>query len=147
MGVRGAVAALGVLLGLAGCGGGLEEGVVTIGAAGGPVEVDVEVADEQDERRRGLMGRESLPEQAGMLFLFDDDREGGFWMKDTVIPLSIAFMNADGRILAVLDMEPCRAEPCTRYDPGIAYRSALEVNRGAFRRWGVEVGDVVRRER
>ncbi|MBD0290293.1 MAG: DUF192 domain-containing protein [Thermoleophilia bacterium] len=87
------------------------------------------------------MGRVALPANAGMLFVWDSDTSGGFWMKDTLIPLSIAFYDARGRILRVLDMVPCRADPCPVYDPGVAYRGALEVNRGAFRRWGVRAGD------
>jgi uncharacterized membrane protein (UPF0127 family) len=62
-------------------------------------------------------------------------------MKNTLIPLSIAFWDARGRIVRILDMTPCRADPCRLYDPRVAYAGALEVNRGAFRRWGVERGD------
>ena len=62
-------------------------------------------------------------------------------MKDTLIPLSIAFADADGMIVSILDMEPCETDPCEIYDPGVTYRSALEVNQGAFSRWGVEEGD------
>jgi uncharacterized membrane protein (UPF0127 family) len=116
--------------------------VVLIETAGGDeVVVAVEVADSAEERQVGLMGRESLPDDAGMIFLFDEDTSGGFWMKDTLIPLSIAFADADGTIVSVLDMEPCEADPCEIYDPGVTYRSALEVNQGAFSRWGVEEGD------
>jgi uncharacterized membrane protein (UPF0127 family) len=110
-------------------------------AAGDDVVVAVEVADTQEERQTGLMNRESLPEDAGMIFVFGEDSAGGFWMKDTLIPLSIAFADADGTIVSILDMEPCAAEPCEIYDPGVSYRTALEVNQGAFSRWGVEVGD------
>ena len=53
-------------------------------------------------------------------------------MKDTLIPLSIAFAGEDGTILAILDMDPCEADPCEIYDPDVSYRSALEVNQGAF---------------
>lgn len=116
--------------------------VVLIETAGGDeVVVAVEVADSAEERQVGLMGRESLPDDAGMIFLFDEDTSGGFWMKDTLIPLSIAFADADGTIVSVLDMEPCEADPCEIYDPGVPYRSALEVNQGAFSRWGVAEGD------
>jgi len=110
-------------------------------AAGDDVVVPVEVADTQEERQTGLMNRESLPEDAGMIFVFDEDSTGGFWMKDTLIPLSIAFADADGTIVSILDMEPCAAEPCEIYDPGASYPTALEVNQGAFSGWGVEVGD------
>ena len=64
-------------------------------------------------------------------------------MKDTLIPLSIAFADADGTILSILDMDPCESDPCEIYDPGVPYRSALEVNQGAFDDWGVRVGDTL----
>ena len=108
---------------------------------GEEVPVTVEIADTQEEREVGLMHRESLPEDAGMIFLFEEEITGGFWMKNTLIPLSIAFADSDGTILRILDMEPCEADPCEIYDPGVAYRNALEVNQGAFARWGVEEGD------
>ena len=110
-------------------------------AEGEEIEVPVEVADSPVEREVGLMERESLPDDAGMIFLFEEDTSGGFWMKNTLIPLSIAFADADGAIVSILDMEPCEAEPCEIYDPGVPYRSALEVNQGAFDDWGVRVGD------
>jgi uncharacterized protein len=112
-------------------------------AAGDQVVVPVEVADSPEEREVGLMNRTSLPEDSGMIFLFGEDSSGGFWMKDTLIPLSIAFAAADGTIVSILDMEPCEADPCEIYDPGVPYRSALEVNKGAFSRWGVAEGDVL----
>jgi uncharacterized membrane protein (UPF0127 family) len=110
-------------------------------AGGGEVLVPVEVADSQDEREVGLMNRESLPEGSGMIFLFDEDVSGGFWMKDTLIPLSIAFADGSGTIVRIFDMEPCEADPSDIYEPGVFYRSALEVNQGAFERWGVSEGD------
>ena len=137
-----------LLLLIAACGGGpsLERVTAVIDTAGGEVELEVEIADTTAERRHGLKGRQSLPERAGMLFRYADDARGSFWMKDTLIPLSIAFLDAGGRLLVILDMEPCRADPCQVYDPGISYRTALEVNRGTFDRLGIAVGDVVRVE-
>ena len=76
-------------------------------------------------------------------FLFEEALTGGFWMKNTLIPLSIAFADGDGTILRILDMEPCEADPCEIYDPGVTYSSALEVNQGAFASWGVEEGDLL----
>jgi len=105
------------------------------------VAVAVEIAETDEQRQFGLMFRKFLPPKAGMVFLFPQETTGGFWMKNTLIPLSIAFYDTDGRILRILDMEPCTADPCPVYDPGVAYRGALEVNRGAFERWGVEEGD------
>jgi uncharacterized protein len=105
--------------------------------------VDVEVAETDEQRQYGLMNRESLPEDQGMMFMFLRETKGPFWMKNTLIPLSIAFFAMDGEILKILDMEPCEADPCPLYDPGVAYWGALEVNQGAFERWGVEEGDLI----
>jgi hypothetical protein len=126
-----------------------ELGAATVRIATSAEEVRfvVELAETAEEREQGLMHRESLPERSGMLFLYERPTSTGFWMKDTLIPLSIAFLDADGRILRILDMEPCRAEPCPVYVPGVDYLAALEVNRGAFERAGVEVGDRVTVER
>jgi uncharacterized membrane protein (UPF0127 family) len=106
--------------------------------------IAVEVADTPAEREQGLMGRRSLPADEGMVFTWPQDHRGAFWMKDTLIPLSIAFYAADGRIVRILDMTPCPTEPCDLYDPGVAYRGALEANEGAFRRWGISEGDRLR---
>ncbi|MGH3007040.1 MAG: DUF192 domain-containing protein [Gaiellaceae bacterium] len=147
--MRFVLAALLSALAAAACGGGGDESGprVVIETEEGEVAVDVEVADSAGERAVGLMNRESLPEDAGMIFVFPEEHAGGFWMKDTLVPLSIAFADADGRILRILDMEPCEADPCEIYDPGVSYRSALEVNRGAFSEWGVEEGDRLTLER
>ena len=126
------------------CGGdGNDDGPPTavITTNGGEVEITVEVADTDAERARGLMGRTSLPRNAGMIFAYTEPTQGAFWMKNTLIPLSIAFYDQDGTILRILDMEPCRADPCRVYDPGVSYLGALEVNRGAFDELGVREGD------
>jgi uncharacterized membrane protein (UPF0127 family) len=135
------------VLALAACGGGGEGEsdaagpTVVIETDDGEKEIAVEIADTDDERAVGLMGRTSLPADAGMLFVYPGPTEGAYWMKDTLIPLSIAFYDVDGTILRILDMEPCRREPCPVYDPGVRYAGALEVNQGAFERWGVREGD------
>jgi uncharacterized membrane protein (UPF0127 family) len=111
----------------------------------GVVEVDVEIADEQGERSVGLMHREQLDADAGMVFLWSDPLHTTFWMKDTLIPLSIAFWDERGRIVSILDMEPCTdSERCPSYDPETEFLGALEVNRGFFDEHGVDVGDEVR---
>lgn len=124
---------------------GLATGIVEIETASGVVTVTVEVADTPEERRIGLMFRDELAADAGMLFVYDAPATGGLWMKDTIIPLSAAFLDESGRIVALVDMEPCTADPCPRYAPNAAYRGALEVNLGAFEDWGVAVGDRVTR--
>jgi len=89
------------------------------------------------------MHRESLAERAGMVFLFETESTGGFYMKDTLIPLSIAFLDSEGAILRILDMDPCKEEPFKVYYPNVTYTSALEVNQGAFVKWGVSEGDLI----
>jgi len=93
------------------------------------------------------MGRERLDEGAGMAFLWPDDTDSAFHMRDTIVPLTVAFFAADGRILTTIDMVPCTADPCATYDPGLRYRGALEVRSGALERAGVRVGDRLRIER
>jgi uncharacterized protein len=124
-----------------------ERGTVVLESERGDVELEVEIAETPVQQQLGLMHRESLASEAGMVFLFAKETRGGFWMKNTLIPLSIAFFDRDGRILRILDMEPCEADPCPLYDPRVPYRGALEVNRGAFGEWGVSEGDRVRVER
>ena len=106
--------------------------------------VRVEIAETEAQRQRGLMGRTSIEEDAGMLFVWPEDTSSGFWMKDTPLRLSIAFISVEGRILRMFDMEPCTADPCPVYDPGMSYRMALEVRQGALDRQGVRVGDRAR---
>lgn len=103
----------------------------------------VYVAATSAERGRGLMDRDELPEEAGMVFLFPRDSSGAFYMYRTRIPLSIAFFDAAGTVVSVLDMEPCTsqdASACERYNPEATYRGALEVNQGAFDELGVDPG-------
>jgi uncharacterized protein len=118
-------------------------GRVLIDTEGNSVLLDVDVAETEEQRAFGLMMRESLPEDEGMLFVFFEDSTSAFTMRNTLIPLSVAFFDFDGEILKILDMEPCEEEPCPSYDPGVTYRGALEVNQGAFESWDVGVGDKV----
>lgn len=116
----------------------------------GPHVVAAEIAAAPDDRATGLMHREHLEEDAAMLFLFPSATAGGFWMKDTRIPLSIAFMQQLGsrtfRVIAVLDMEPCSRTPCPSYAPGDPYHAALEVNKGWFDERRIRDGAVARVE-
>jgi uncharacterized protein len=116
-------------------------GTAVISTGHGTVHLRVEIAETQRAWSAGLMNRHMLGRRAGMAFVFPTETRGAFWMKDTLIPLSIAFYGAGGRILRMLDMKPCGTGHCPLYDPHVAYRGALEVNRGAYRRWRVRVGD------
>lgn len=116
-------------------------GTATISTGERKVVLRVEVARTDAQRQLGLMHRRSLARDAGMVFQFGRATSGPFWMKNTLIPLDIAFYGARGRILRIMQMKPCRADPCPLYDPRVSYRAALEVNAGSFRRWGVRRGD------
>lgn len=101
------------------------------------------VADSSEERARGLMGVDHLAADGGMVFVFDGEEAGSFWMKDTLIPLSIGFWGADGRLVDILEMEPCTADPCPRYAPRAPYTHALEMNAHWYQDRGIEIGDRV----
>lgn len=112
--------------------------------------LEIEIADTPERLSRGLMFRDHLPEQSGMLFIFNQLTSSGFWMFNTKIPLSIAFTDARGVILKILDMAPCQSkkpEECPTYSPQVPYRMALEVNQGWFKKNGVNEGDYISYQR
>jgi uncharacterized membrane protein (UPF0127 family) len=107
----------------------------------GEATLRVAVADTDDERARGLMGVADVPADEGMAFLFDRPTSASFWMKDTLIPLSVAFVDADGTIVTIRHMQPCTADPCVTYASTDPYVLAIEANEGWFGDHGVRVGD------
>ena len=114
---------------------------VTIDASGGKrVEVRVEIADSLSEQARGLMYRKSLGEDSGMLFVYRREQPLSFWMKNTRISLSIAYIDSKGRITDILDMKPLDDKP-PHYTSSEPVQYALEVNQGFFDEHGVKVGD------
>lgn len=129
----------------------------TIGAAGpiegvvafsdGVGELAVEVADSSEEQYVGLMGRADLADNRGMAFVFEGPVEHTFWMRNTLIPLSIAFVDEQDRVISIREMVPCSDDACVRYGATAPYVLALEANRGWFRENGIVVGDTARFER
>lgn len=101
----------------------------------------VAVAETAQEQQKGLMGVETLAADEGMAFVFDEPSNSTFWMKDTLIPLSIAFVDDSGRVIGVRDMQPCEADPCRTYGIDEPYVLAIEANLGWFDRAGIEDGD------
>ena len=97
----------------------------------------VEVAATPQQRERGLMGRTRLPAHGGMLFVFERPDRHCFWMRNTPLPLSIAFIGADGRIVNLADMQPHTE---TLHCPSADVRYALEVAQGGFRQRGIAAG-------
>ncbi len=121
---------------------------LVVHTAEGRQRFDVEVARTLAERSRGLMARDHLDQDAGMLFLYRSTQSprSGFWMYRTRIPLDIAFIDEDERIAAISTMWPCGSEKpaeCPVTYPGLPYRAALEVNAGLFERLGIVEGDCV----
>jgi uncharacterized membrane protein (UPF0127 family) len=104
------------------------------------VEVAVELAVTDEERQRGLQHREELPDARGMLFVFPTTEERSFWMRDTGIPLSIAFIEYGGNIVQIEKMQPWSEEHITSNVP---VKYALEVRQGFFERSGIREGDTV----
>lgn len=117
-----------------------KHGTVTFTEHGTATEVHVEIADTPDAEEVGLMCRTSLDPDAGMLFVFADDTRSPFWMKNTLIPLSIAFIDAKWHIVGLMDMRvaPDPSNPADLYAPGKPYRYALEVNQGFFTRHDID---------
>jgi uncharacterized membrane protein (UPF0127 family) len=114
--------------------------IALVGPDGERIRVPVYVAATGEARSRGLMFREELPPGTGMIFLFPEPTNVGFFMKNTVMPLSIAWYGDDGVILVIRDMEPCPGDPCPTYSPGATYTGALEVPQGLFADLGVNEG-------
>ena len=105
----------------------------------------VEVADTAAARAQGLMHRMRLPENAGMLFVFEETGYWGFWMKNTLIPLSIAFIGEDWRIVDIVDMAVAadpKNGPFPIYESQKPFKYALEVNQGFFKRKGLGIGAI-----
>lgn len=108
------------------------------------LELEVQIADTSDERAKGLSGVRELDDDAGMAFLLELPTRNGFWMKDTLIPLDIAFWDANYEIVDIIQMEPCKAGPCPLYTPRADYLGAVESNRGTLNANGVQIGDLIR---
>lgn len=111
----------------------------------GQYSLALEVAASSRQRRVGLMGRESLAPDVGMLFVYDEKQSAyhAFWMYETRIPLDIAFLDHAGEIRSINRMTPCTTEKeaCPRYPAGAPFWMALEVNAGYFNENGIDVGD------
>ncbi|MDP2874036.1 MAG: DUF192 domain-containing protein [bacterium] len=103
----------------------------------GDKSLSVEVAETSESRARGLMNRASLPWDEGMLFVFDQEQALAFWMKNTLIPLDIAFADAAGVIFQIAQMEP---QTLTPHPSSRLAKYALEVNRGWFAKNGLKAG-------
>ncbi|MBW3001570.1 DUF192 domain-containing protein [Candidatus Woesearchaeota archaeon] len=110
----------------------------------GGVQVNVELPKTPAEMARGLMHRESLGENDGMLFVFEQEGKPGFWMKNTLIPLDMIFIDADNKIVDILSAEPCEEDPCQSYVSKDDAKYVLEVNQGFAQKHNIQIGDEVK---
>jgi len=113
---------------------------------GSDARLDVRIAETEQERQTGLMNVMALAPNDGMAFVFDGDVTTSFWMKDTLIPLSIAFVGGDGRVVSIDDMQPCQTDPCPTFAAAGPYTVAVEANLGWFANHKITAGDRVRLE-
>ena len=111
---------------------------IAIESGGGRVVCKAEIARTQAQHQQGLMFRKELKDGEGMLFIFERDEPLSFWMKNTLVPLSIAYIASDGRILEIYNMEPGNLDPV---QSSRSVRYALEVPQGWFGRAGIAAGD------
>lgn len=105
------------------------------------VKLYIEIALTDQEKMTGLMFRQSLPENHGMLFIFDKEQVLNFWMKNTSIPLSIAYIRENGLIIGIYDMKPYDETPISSIYP---CKYALEVNKGWFSKNNIKSGDSIK---
>ena len=107
----------------------------------------IELARTPEEQAQGLMFREGLPGKTGMLFLFSANGVHRFWMKNTMIPLDMVWMDGGGKVLFVsADTPPCKADPCPSYGPEAPAASVLEIAGGKASKEKIGVGSVLRFE-
>jgi hypothetical protein len=138
------VAALAFSLALAACDaqGEMNPPLPEIELSVGPAKIRLEIARSSEEQRLGLMNRARLDEGRGMIFIFNDERVAQFWMKNTSIPLSIAFVSKSGIIQSIKDMEPFDLST-TQADGNRYSKYAIEAPKGWFARAGVREGDSI----
>jgi len=103
----------------------------------------VEVADEHEERKTGLMNRVSLDDDKGMIFIYPQEQQVAFWMKNTLIPLDMVFMTSDFEVVDYFkDVPPCEEDPCPHYIPSKHPKYIVELNAGKINEMGLERGDI-----
>lgn len=104
----------------------------------------IEVVDTPETRQVGLMYREYLAPDSGMLFIFEEEAIYPFWMKNTLIELDMIWMNADYEVVYIArNVPPCEVEQCPSYNPGVAALYVLEVAGGRAAESGITVGDTM----
>ena len=107
------------------------------------IKLNVEIADDNYKREKGLMFRENLDENAGMLFIFGNEAYETFWMKNTLIPLDIIFIDKYFKIANIEHAVPCKQDPCALYHSSKPVKYVLEVNAGFAMKNNIEVSNKI----
>ncbi|MBW3004810.1 DUF192 domain-containing protein [Candidatus Woesearchaeota archaeon] len=110
----------------------------------GDAKVNLELAATPSERAKGLMHRESLGENDGMLFVFEKESILGFWMKNTLISLDMIFIDSNNKIVDIMTAVPCEKDPCKSYTPQAESKYVLEVNAGFAEKHNIQIGDEIK---
>jgi len=117
---------------------------LTVITKSGQVKIKVEIADTDEKRQIGLMYREKLGENEGMIFVFDQEQPVTFWMKNTLIPLDMIFVSSNGTINEIKEnVQPCFYEPCILYPSKHPSKYVIEVNANFSRKNNIQIGDVL----
>lgn len=130
-----------ILVFLYGC---AAQSFATFHAEKGDYKINVEIASTNEERAKGLMAREMLEKDSGMLFVFDEDALRAFWMKNTLIPLDMIFLSADKKIVSITEnVQPCENNPCKSYSSLNPAKYIIEIAGGEAMKHGIKIGQSV----
>lgn len=122
----------------------VEWSTVLLDTEDGSLSLVVEVAETDDQRMQGLMYRESLPDGQGMYFIFEEEANRAFWMKNTLIPLDMIFIDEEGMIVSIQkQVQPCKTPSCPSYPSVEPAKFVLEIGGGESDALGIDVGDTV----
>jgi uncharacterized membrane protein (UPF0127 family) len=118
--------------------------VILTNAQNQEIKVNVELAKTRQEQIQGLMYREHLPEDGGMLFVYNNERKWSFWMKNTLIPLDLIYINSDFEVVDIKhNFEPCKTILCPSHTPLSEAQYILEVNADFAKQNNINIGDKV----
>ncbi len=107
-------------------------------------EFNVEVAETEEQKMKGLMFRKSIPKDYGMIFIYEDEDFRAMWMKNTLIPLDLVFLNAEREVVQIIpDVPPCKNDPCETYPSKKKAKFVLELNAGMSKRMKLKSGDII----
>jgi len=120
------------------------ENAVVFDSGENGIHLNVEIVDTFEERQVGLMFRDHLNENDGMLFIFDEEGYYPFWMKNTLIPLDMIWISESLQVVDILHADPCTEDPCTSYKPSGNAKYVVEVNQNFTIKNNIEIGDRLR---